>query len=104
MEPRAFRAPERGLEPGVEILPGVRLPIPRQGAPRSAPDAPDRGPARLRDPDAGRPVTRDNDAPLPAGHPISWGAITAGTILEGSPFTRLPRLFQPHGRPRKAEA
>ena len=24
--------------------------------------------------------------PLPAGHPRSWGAITAGTLLEGTPY------------------
>lgn len=24
--------------------------------------------------------------PLPAGHPTSWGAITAGTLLEGVPY------------------
>lgn len=24
--------------------------------------------------------------PLPAGHPVSWGAIVAGTCLEGQPF------------------
>ena len=24
--------------------------------------------------------------PLPAGHPSSWGAITAGTALEGAPY------------------
>ena len=24
---------------------------------------------------------------LPAGHRLSWGLITAGTLLEGSPYT-----------------
>lgn len=24
--------------------------------------------------------------PLPAGHPRTWGAITAGTVLEGMPY------------------
>ena len=24
--------------------------------------------------------------PLPAGHPRSWGAITANTVLEGTPY------------------
>ena len=24
--------------------------------------------------------------PLPAGHPRSWGAITAGTVLENAPY------------------
>ncbi len=28
-------------------------------------------------------LTRD---PLPAGHPRSWGAITAGTVLDGEPY------------------
>ena len=25
---------------------------------------------------------------LPAGHPVSWGAITEGTLLEGTPYVR----------------
>jgi hypothetical protein len=24
--------------------------------------------------------------PLPAGHPVSWGLLTAGTCLEGTPY------------------
>ena len=24
--------------------------------------------------------------PLPAGHPRSWGVLTAGTVLEGTPY------------------
>jgi hypothetical protein len=27
-----------------------------------------------------------NSEPLPAGHPVSWGAVTAGTMLEGEGF------------------
>lgn len=30
-------------------------------------------------PDLARP-------PLPAGHPISWGLLTQGTVLEGTPY------------------
>jgi hypothetical protein len=29
--------------------------------------------------------------PLPAGHPRSWGAITAGTLLENAPYD-LPNI------------
>lgn len=29
-----------------------------------------------------------NGAPLPAGHPYTWGLLTKGTILEGVPFRR----------------
>ncbi len=32
----------------------------------------------------------ENRDPLPAGHPISWGLITKGTSLEGSPYTPPP--------------
>jgi hypothetical protein len=27
---------------------------------------------------------------LPAGHPLSWGLITAGTVLDGAPYTLFP--------------
>jgi len=34
-----------------------------------------------------RPVVEDADRPpRPAGHPISWGAITGGTVLEGCAY------------------
>ncbi len=34
-----------------------------------------------------RPVVpSDQRLPLPAGHPHSWGAITAGTLLDGAPY------------------
>lgn len=33
----------------------------------------------------GRPTRFDRPA-LPAGHPISWGELTRGTVLEGSPY------------------
>lgn len=36
-------------------------------------------------PTAPTPAQRSFD-PLPAGHPVSWGAITAGTWLAGSPY------------------
>lgn len=49
-----------------------------------------------REPDAGPPVNDPmEDAPrmifrsaLPAGDPITWGAITRGTWLEGVPYLR----------------
>lgn len=40
---------------------------------------PQRKPAPMPNDDA----TRD---PLPAGHPISWGLLVAGTSLEGAPY------------------
>jgi hypothetical protein len=33
----------------------------------------------------GRPGQNDRPA-LPAGHPISWGAITDGTVLDCAPY------------------
>lgn len=44
-----------------------------------APQSPDRSVVRV----VGRPSALDRP-PLPAGHPISWGAITAGTVLADS--------------------
>lgn len=36
---------------------------------------------------------RERTDALPAGDPISWGAITRGTLLEGSPYEyRMPRV------------
>ncbi len=35
------------------------------------------------------PVVPHEDAerpPLPAGHPLTWGALLEGTILEGTPY------------------
>jgi len=45
----------------------------------------------LRDRDETKGIERSNIAgaarhALPAGHPVSWGAITAGTWLEGRDF------------------
>jgi len=37
------------------------------------------------------PVGQQRKEPLPAGHPESWGAITAGTLLEGSPYPVVAR-------------
>ncbi len=31
-------------------------------------------------------LVRNDRTPLPAGHPITWGAITDGTPLDGSPY------------------
>lgn len=33
----------------------------------------------------GRPGADDRPA-LPAGHPVTWGAITGGTVLEGAKY------------------
>lgn len=33
----------------------------------------------------GRP-RRDDRPPLPAGHALTWGALIAGTVLEGTPY------------------
>lgn len=33
----------------------------------------------------GRPALGDR-GPLPPGHPLSWGAITAGTVLEAAEY------------------
>ncbi len=32
-----------------------------------------------------RPEDPDRE-PLPAGHPVSWNALTAGTVLDGTPY------------------
>jgi hypothetical protein len=31
-------------------------------------------------------LTRDDRLPLPTGHPLSWGVLTLGTLLEGSAY------------------
>jgi len=41
------------------------------------------GAARSRTPGAAQDALRE---PLPAGHPDSWGALTAGTVLQGLPY------------------
>lgn len=40
------------------------------------------------------PLADPNREPLPAGHPVSWAILTAGTSLEGtsSPWPPLPAL------------
>jgi hypothetical protein len=42
--------------------------------------------ARLPPPDFVPPPEDPARASLPAGHPSSWGAITQGTVLEGTPY------------------
>jgi hypothetical protein len=42
--------------------------------------------ARRPPPDFVPPPEDPAREPLPAGHPRSWGAITAGTVLEGTPY------------------
>jgi hypothetical protein len=42
----------------------------------------------VRPPANAAPSMDESDrAPLPAGHPDSWGAINRGTLLENMPFT-----------------
>jgi hypothetical protein len=31
-------------------------------------------------------VAKDERLPLPSGHPVSWGLLTRGTLLEGSAY------------------
>lgn len=42
--------------------------------------------AHGRMPPAPKPKADTRDEALPAGHPITWGAITDGTILDGAPY------------------
>lgn len=42
--------------------------------------------ARRPPPDWQPPAEDPGRAPLPAGHPRSWQAITDGTVLEGAPY------------------
>ncbi len=42
--------------------------------------------ARLPPPDFVPPPDDPAREPLPAGHPRSWDAVTAGTVLEGTPY------------------
>ena len=42
--------------------------------------------ARRPPPDFVPPPDDPMREPLAAGHPRSWGAITAGTVLEGTPY------------------
>jgi hypothetical protein len=46
---------------------------------------------------AREPEEDPNRAPLPAGHPISWGLLTAGTMLDGTRYIPLhePRAAVP---------
>jgi hypothetical protein len=41
----------------------------------------------LHNPDDERDLRR---GPLPAGHPDTWGLLTAGTVLEGAPYEYRP--------------
>ena len=36
------------------------------------------------------PPAKNEREPLPAGHPLTWGAITAGTVLAGAPYRYSP--------------
>lgn len=68
----------------------TRLPAPvLKGSPSDVTgDLPPEGPL-TEEPLAEEPLTEEPLAerePLPAGHPDSWGAITAGTLLDGTPY------------------
>ena len=41
---------------------------------------------RLAPPSLPRPVARVERLALPAGHPITWSAITSGTLLDHVPY------------------
>ncbi len=61
-------AGELGVSRSIAIERGRRI-----GAPRPPPEP--------------RPIPEDPARdPLPAGHPRSWGVLTAGTVLEGSAY------------------
>jgi hypothetical protein len=60
----------------------------RTGPPASHSPAPD---------SVGRRGIRPSD-PLPAGSPVSWGAITRGTLLDGQPYPY--RIESQHGEAR----
>lgn len=48
---------------------------------------------RCAPPDAIHPRQDPAREPLPAGHPLSWGPLTAGTLLEGVDYP-LPFFFR----------
>jgi hypothetical protein len=62
----AFSSPNRGQGPDVAMFPGSLA-------------SRDEEPFEPCAIDAGRGA-------LPAGHPLSWGRITAGTVLDGLPY------------------
>lgn len=43
-------------------------------------------------------IGHDAREPLPAGHPLSWGAITAGSILDGARYPHPVRLHLEQAR------
>ena len=59
----------------------------------------------LRQPPASRPdpeLTNPGRDPLRAGHPLSWGILTAGTLLENAPYTEPRTLAEEPPLPRPA--
>lgn len=44
------------------------------------------------------PEAEPNRGPLPAGHPVTWGLLTRGTILEGQRFVPLAAPRREGGR------
>lgn len=45
--------------------------------------------ARAPSTDSGVPVTDPSREALPAGHPVTWSAITRDTVLAGLPYRRI---------------
>lgn len=41
---------------------------------------------------------------MPAGHPTSWGAITAGTLLDGDPYPHPVPIYRDGGRRKMEDA
>jgi hypothetical protein len=48
--------------------------------------SPNREPAELIERGFSEPLCEDERLPLPPGHPLSWGPLTQGTVLEGSAY------------------
>ena len=42
--------------------------------------------AEVTDAPSLEPISADDRPALPPGHPLSWGLLTLGTLLEGSPY------------------
>jgi hypothetical protein len=74
-----FSSLNRGLRPDFAML-SACPPAPTEGVCAAAIAE---TPAEHDSPEAGRGA-------LPAGHPLSWGLLTAGTVLDGAPYFHIP--------------
>jgi hypothetical protein len=75
----AFSSPNRRLLPEIVTLSRCQQALPA-GPPAVATGA---TPFERGSSEAGRGA-------LPAGHPLSWGPLTAGTVLDGIPYAPIP--------------